>query len=66
MAAAVNAVLAIIANGGLAIAVIYREAVEMKLISHLFSNKLFDGGFVQPLPKRLPGLGCIHLWKPCR
>ncbi len=39
-----------------------------QLISHLQYNfyiKPFDGGLVQPLPKRLPGVGCIYLWKPC-
>jgi hypothetical protein len=57
-----NAVLAIIANGGRAIVVIYREGSRNKLISPLHYNfyiKPFDGGLVPPLPKRLPGGGTI-------
>ncbi len=62
------AVLGIIADGGRAIVVIYREAVEINgfLIYIKTYNKPFNGGLVQPLPKRLPGVGCIHLRKPCR
>jgi hypothetical protein len=62
-----NAVLAIIANGGQEIVVIYREAVEIIsfLIYFKVYTKPFHGGLVQPLPKRLPGKGCVHPWKPC-
>ena len=51
-----NAVLAIIADGGHANVVIYRE--------DFFYTKPFDGGLVQPLPKRLLGVGYVHPWKP--
>ena len=59
-----NAVLAIIAGGGRAIVVIYREGVEINLflIYFIIYIKPFNGGLVQPLPKRLPVVGCIHLW----
>ena len=52
-----NAILAIIADDRRAFIVIYREAVEKKLFSHLLLIilKPFDDGLVQALPKRLPG-----------
>ena len=63
------AILAIIANGGRAIILIYREAGRNKLISYSLYEyiKPFDGGYVQPLAKRLPGVGFVPpTSKPCR
>ena len=63
-----NAVLAITADDGQAIVVIYREAVEINLflIYFIIYIKPFDGGLVQPLLKRLPGVGGVHPSKPWR
>ena len=63
-----NAVLAIIADGGRAIGVIYREGVEIIFFSFilLILLKSFDDSLVQPLPRRLPGVGYAHPSKPCR
>jgi hypothetical protein len=65
---AINAVLAIIANGGRTIVVIYRERVEIFFFSFilLILLKPFDGGLVQPLSRRLLGVGYAHPSKPCR
>ena len=54
-----NAVLAIIADGGRAIIVIDREGEEKIIFSFslLILLKPFDDGLVQPLPRRLPGVG---------
>jgi hypothetical protein len=62
------AILAIIANGGRAIILIYREAGRNKLISYSLYKytKPFDGGYGQPLAKRLPGVGSVPTSKPCR
>ncbi len=55
---AINAVLAIIAGGGRAIIVIYREGVEINYfrLYLLILLKPFGGGLIQPLAKRLPGV----------
>jgi hypothetical protein len=65
---AINAVLAIIADGGRAIGEIYREGVEIIFFSFiiLILLKSFNDGLVQPLPHRLPGVGYAHPSKPCR
>ena len=65
---AVHAVLAIIAGGGRAIIIINREAVEIIFFSFilLILLKSFDGSLVQPLPRRLPGVGYAHPSNPCR
>jgi hypothetical protein len=65
---AINAVLAIIADCGRAIGVIYREGVEIIFFSFilLILIKSFDDGLVQPLPRRLPGVGYDHPSKPFR
>jgi hypothetical protein len=62
-----NAVLAIIADGGRAIIVIDREGVEIIIFSFIFLILLkpFDGGLVQPLPCRLPGVRYACPSKPC-
>ena len=63
-----NAVLAIIADGGRAIIVIDREGVEINYFlsfSLLILQKPFDGGLVQPLPHRLPGVVYARPSKPC-
>jgi hypothetical protein len=54
-----NAVLAIIADGGRAIVEIYTEGEETNYFSFilLILLKPFDGSLVQPLAKRLPGVG---------
>ena len=54
--------LAIIAGGGRALVVIYREGVEIKYFIFYFIDLLilikpFDGSLIQPLAKRLPGFG---------
>jgi hypothetical protein len=58
---AMNAVLAIIANDGRAIVVIYTEGEEINYFSFilLILIKPFDGGLVQPLAKRLLGVGYV-------
>ena len=55
---AINAVLPIIAGGGRAIIVIYREGVEINYfrLYLLILLKPFGGGLIQPLAKRLPGV----------
>jgi hypothetical protein len=67
---AMNAVLAIIADGGRAIVVMYREVVEINyflLLFIVYSNlKPFDGGLDKPLPQRRPGVGYARPTKPCR
>ena len=66
---AMNAVLAIIADGGRAIVVMYREVVEINyflLLFIVYSNlKPFDGGLDKPLPQRRPGVGYARPTKPC-
>jgi hypothetical protein len=52
--------LAIIANGGRAIVVIYTEGED-----RLILIKPFDGGLAQSLVKRLPGVGYVLPSKPC-
>ena len=54
-----NAVLAIIADSGRAIIVIDREGEEKIIFSFslLILLKPFDDGLVQPLNRRLPGVG---------
>ena len=63
-----NAVLAIIADGGRAIIVIDREGVENNyfFLFVLILLKPFKDGLVQPLPHRLPGVLYFHPSKPCR
>ena len=63
---AMNAVLTIIADGGRAIVVIYREGVEIIFFSFilLILLKPCDNGLVQPLPHRLPGVGYARPSKP--
>ena len=65
---AMNAVLAIIADGGRAIVVIYTEGEEINyfLLNFIDSDKPFNGGLFQPLAKRLPGVGYVHPSKPWR
>ena len=55
------------ANGGRAIVVNYIEGVEIIYFSFilLILLKPFDGGLVQPLAKRLPGVGYFCPSKPC-
>jgi hypothetical protein len=61
-----DAILAIIANGGPAIILIYREAGRNELISYsLYKFKTFDGGHAQPLGK-IPWVGYVPLSNPCR
>jgi hypothetical protein len=54
-----------VVDGGWGIVDIDIEAGRNKLISHLLYNFIltFDGGLVQPLPKRLPGVRYVHPWK---
>jgi len=63
-----NAVLAIISDGGRAIVVINREGVEINYFLVYFIDLLkpFGDGLVQPLPRRLPGVGYACPSKPCR
>ncbi len=66
---AINATLAIIANGGRAIVVNWQRGSRDKLFSPLvywFYLKSFDGGLGQPLPQRFPGVGYARPTKPCR
>jgi len=59
--------LAIIANGERAIVVIYTEGEEKNYyfsFTLLILIKPFDGGLVQPLAKRLPGVGYVPPSKP--
>jgi hypothetical protein len=60
--------LAIIADGGRAIVVIYTEGEEINyfLLYFIDSDKTFDGGLFQPLVKRLLGVGYVPLSKPWR
>ena len=68
MPTAINAVLAIIADGRQAIIVIDREGVEIIIFSFslLILLKPFKDGLVQPLPRRLPGVVYARPSKPCR
>jgi hypothetical protein len=63
-----NAVLAIIADGGRAIIEIDRKGIEKIYFSFilLILLKPFGGGLVQPLSKRLPGVRYFRPSKPCR
>ncbi len=63
-----NAVLAIIADGGRASVVIYREGVEINYFLFILSILLkpYNGSLVQPLPRRLPEVGYARPSKPCR
>ena len=65
---AMNAVLAIIADDKLAIVVICTEGEEKNYFSFilLILIKPFDGGLLQPLAKRLPGVGYVPPSKPWR
>ena len=56
-----DAILAIIADGGRAIIEIYREAVEIICFSFnlQFNTKPFEGDLGQPLPQRRPGWGTL-------
>jgi hypothetical protein len=66
LTARMDAILAIIANGGRAIILIYREAGRNELISYsLYKFKTFDGSHAQPLGKKLPGVGYVLPSKPC-
>ncbi len=62
-----NAVLAIIADGGRAIVVIYREAVINKIISHLLYNFLINPSMAAsstPSVEAPGGVVCSSMWKP--
>jgi len=63
---AINAVLAIIADCGRAIVVIYTEGEEINYFLRilLILIRPFGGGLVQPLAKRLPGVGYVPSSKP--
>ncbi len=63
-----NAVLAIIADGGRAIVVICREGEEINSVSFILLILIipFDDGLAEPLAKRLPGVGYVRPSKPCR
>jgi hypothetical protein len=65
---AINAVLAIIADGGRAIVVIYTEGEEINyfLFFLLILIKLSKISLVQPLAKRLLGVGYVPPSKPWR
>jgi hypothetical protein len=65
---AINAVLAIIADGGRAIVVIYTEGEEINyfLFFLLILIKLSKISLVQPLAKRLLGVGYVPISKPWR
>ena len=56
-----------IAGGGRAMIVIDREAVGINyvLLYLLILLKPFDGGLVQPLAKRIPGVRYFCPSKPC-
>ena len=58
--------MATVVDGGRAIVVIYIEGVEINYFSCIFLIMLepFDGGLVQPLAKRLPGVGYDPPSKP--
>jgi hypothetical protein len=63
-----DAVLATIVDGGRAIILNFREAVQFFFFSFslLILIKPIDDGLVQPLPRRLPGVGYARPTKPCR
>jgi len=65
---AMNAVLAIIADDGQGIVVIYTEGEEITIFSFILLILIipFDGGLVQPLAKRLPGVRYVPQSKPWR
>ena len=56
-----DAILATIVEGGRAIILKFREAVQIFFFSFslLILIKPIDDGFVQPLPRRLPGVGLL-------
>jgi hypothetical protein len=56
-----DAILATIVDGGRAIILKFREAVQIFFFSFslLILIKPIDDGFVQPLPRRLPGVGLL-------
>ncbi len=58
--------MAIIAEGRQAIVVIYKEGEEINyfILYFIDSDKPFNGGLVQPLAKRLPGVGYVPPSKP--
>jgi len=65
-----DVILAIIADGGRVTIVIDREAVEINyfLLYSIDSAKTLNGGLVQPLAKRLPGVqyfrpSKLHRWR---
>jgi hypothetical protein len=63
-----DAILATVVNGGRAIILNFREAVQIFFFSFslLILIKPIDDGLVQPLPRRLPGVGYARPTKPCR
>jgi hypothetical protein len=63
-----DAILAIIADGGPTIIAIDKEAVEIIVFYFilLILLKPFGGGLVQPLAKRLPGVQYFCTSKPRR
>jgi hypothetical protein len=63
-----DAILATIIDGGRAIILNFREAVQFVFFSFslLILIKPIDDGLVQPLPRRLPGVGFACPTKPCR
>jgi hypothetical protein len=60
--------LAIIADGGQANVVIYTEGVEKNILSFILMILLkpFNGSLVEPLAKRLLGVGYVPPSKPWR
>ena len=65
----INTILAIIADGGRGIVVIYREGVEINYFFFfilLILLKSFDGGLVQPFSKGILGVWYLRPSKPCR
>ena len=62
------AVLAIIADGGQTIVVIYTEGEEINIFSFilLILIKPFNSGLIQPLAKRFPGVGYVSPSKSWR
>jgi hypothetical protein len=63
-----DAILATIVDGGRAIIFNFREAVQIIFFSFslLILIKPIDDCLVQPLPRRLPGVGYARPTKPCR
>ena len=61
------AILATIVDGGQAIILNFREAVNFFFsFSLLILIKPINNGLVQPLPRRLLGVGYARPTKPCR